>query len=143
MSSVKQSSKIISYLIFLPLAVNSYAQDNRPNIIFILANDMGIGDVGVYGHKLIPTPNIDNLAKSGITFTNHYSGSTVSAPSRCALLTGKDTGHGYIRGNKGVETDEGSFDLHLQDSEITIAELLQDNGYALLCKNGGNQKNYI
>ncbi len=71
--------------------------------------DMGIGDLGCYGQKKIKTPNIDLLAEKGLLFTNHYCGSTVSAPSRCSLLTGKHTGHGYIRGNKGVKSEEGFF----------------------------------
>ena len=70
-------------------------QKNRenPNIVFVLADDMGIGDLGCYGQKKIKTPNIDQLAEKGLLFTNHYSGSTVSAPSRCCLLTGKHTGY--------------------------------------------------
>lgn len=70
-----------------------------PNIIYILADDLGYNDVGVYGQKIIETPNIDALATQGIRFTQHYSGSPVCAPSRCVLLTGKHTGHAYIRGN--------------------------------------------
>ncbi len=101
-----------------------------PNIVFILADDMGIGDVGCYGQKQIQTPNIDQLAKDGMLFTHHYAGSTVSAPSRCALLTGRDTGHGYIRGNKGTEA---GFDSALPADETTVAELLKTKGYATAC----------
>ncbi len=71
----------------------------RPNIIYILADDLGYGDLGCYGQKKIETPNIDKLASNGIRFTQHYSGAPVSAPSRCVLLTGKHMGHAYIRGN--------------------------------------------
>src|SRR5579862_9093957 len=71
----------------------------RPNIVFILADDLGIGDVGCYGQEKIKTPNIDALAKEGIKFNQAYAGSPVCAPSRCALLTGLHTGHGLIRGN--------------------------------------------
>ncbi len=71
----------------------------KPNIIFILADDLGYGELGCYGQQKIHTPNIDRLAKEGITFTQHYSGSAVCAPSRCCLLTGKHTGHSYIRIN--------------------------------------------
>ena len=69
-------------------SVELSAQKNRenPNIVFVLADDMGIGDLGCYGQKKIKTPNIDQLAEKGLLFTNHYSGSTVSAPSRCCLL---------------------------------------------------------
>jgi len=104
-----------------------------PNVVFILADDMGIGDLGCYGQKIINTPNIDALAASGLQFTNHYSGSTVRAPSRCCLMTGMHTGHGYIRGNKPVKTDDGSFDLHLSDSEQTVAQLFKQRGYATMC----------
>lgn len=101
----------------------------KPNIVFILADDMGIGDVGCYGQKMIETPNIDALADAGIRFTSHYSGSTVSAPSRCCLMTGKDTGHSYIRGNKG----SGGFDYPLAADEVTVAEVLKSAGYATAC----------
>jgi len=65
----------------------------RPNIIFILADDLGYGDLGCYGQRRIKTPNIDTLASNGMRFTSFYAGSTVCAPSRCALMTGKNTGH--------------------------------------------------
>ena len=106
------------------------AQKQKPNIIFILADDMGIGDVGCYGQEMIETPNIDRLAKDGMLFTHHYAGSTVSAPSRCALMTGLDTGHGRVRGNAG--TAEG-FDCALRNGDTTIAELLKQAGYATAC----------
>ena len=71
----------------------------QPNIIFILADDLGYGDVGVYGQQNFETPNLDRLAYGGMKFLQHYSGSTVCAPSRSALMTGQHTGHTYIRGN--------------------------------------------
>src|SRR5438105_2011014 len=71
----------------------------RPNIIFILADDLGYGDLGCYGQTQIKTPNIDKLAAEGMRFTQFYAGSTVCAPSRCALMTGLHTGHAYVRGN--------------------------------------------
>ena len=101
-----------------------------PNIVFILADDMGIGDVGCYGQQRIRTPNIDRLAVDGMRFTHHYSGSTVSAPSRCALLTGKDMGHAWIRGNAG---GGNGFDASLADGEVTVAEILKQKGYATAC----------
>ena len=76
-------------------------EKKAPNVVFIMADDLGIGDLGCYGQERIKTPVIDALAKQGMKFTQHYSGSTVSAPSRCVLLTGKHTGHSFIRGNKG------------------------------------------
>src|SRR5262249_22467668 len=75
------------------------AQPRRPNIILILADDLGYGDVGCYGQTQIQTPNIDRLAAEGVRFTQAYAGSTVCAPSRCALITGLHTGHCLVRGN--------------------------------------------
>ncbi|MBT4757368.1 MAG: sulfatase-like hydrolase/transferase [Opitutae bacterium] len=73
--------------------------ESHPNIIYILADDLGYGELGCYGQEKIETPNIDKLRSEGIKFTQHYSGSAVCAPSRCVLLTGKHSGHAYIRGN--------------------------------------------
>jgi arylsulfatase A len=97
------------------------ARKNRPNIIFILADDLGYGDLGCYGQKTIKTPNIDKLAEEGMRFTDHYAGSTVCAPSRCCLMTGYHTGHALIRGNA---------DVPLRPSDVTVAELLKEAGYS-------------
>lgn len=97
-------------------------QARKPNIIFILADDLGYGNVKSFNAKSpIPTPHIDDLAKQGTSFTRFYAGNTVCAPSRCALMTGKDMGHAYMRGNTRIP-------LRPQDS--TMAQLLQQNGYA-------------
>lgn len=102
-----------------------------PNIVFILTDDLGIGDIGAYGQRVIPTPTIDSLAKAGMQFMQHYSGSTVSAPSRAVLLTGKDTGHAGIRGNAGKTLPDGTiYDYSLPAEEVTVAEVLKTNGYA-------------
>lgn len=98
----------------------------KPNIIFIMADDMGYGSPGSYGQKLIHTPNLDRMVAEGMRFTRHYSGSTVCAPSRGALMTGLHTGHAYIKGNYAMET-EGN--LPIPDSTITVAELLKEAGY--------------
>ena len=98
-----------------------------PNIIYILADDLGYGDLGVYGQKKIKTPNIDKLAEEGMLFTQHYSGSTVCAPSRSALMTGMHTGHTVVRGNYGIKP-EGQFPI--PDSTLTIAEVLKKAGYS-------------
>jgi arylsulfatase A-like enzyme len=105
----------------------------RPNIIFILADDLGYGDLGCYGQTKIKTPNIDRLAAEGMRFTDFYAGSTVCAPSRCALMTGLHTGHAYIRGNA---------DQALRAEDLTVAEILSKSGYfaGLIGKWGlGNQ----
>ena len=96
------------------------------NIILILADDLGYGDVGCYGQQKIETPNIDSLAAMGVRFTNFYSGSSVCAPARCSFMTGLHTGHTAIRGNVMIKP-EGQFPL--PDSIITISMLLQQNGY--------------
>jgi arylsulfatase A-like enzyme len=92
----------------------------RPNIIYILTDDLGYGDLSCYGQQKFATPHLDRMAREGIRFTDFHSGSTVCAPSRCALLTGKDMGHAHIRGN-------GEFPLRPED--FTLAEYLQQNGY--------------
>ena len=106
------------------LAQNTKAK--RPNIIFILADDLGYGDVGFNGQKLISTPNIDRLAAEGVQFTQFYAGTSVCAPSRSSLMSGKHTGHTYIRGNKSVDP-EGQEPI--ADSVVTIAEILKKAGY--------------
>ncbi|UMB59563.1 arylsulfatase [Lutibacter sp. A80] len=98
----------------------------KPNIIYILADDLGYGDISFNGQKKFSTPNIDKLAKDGMFFTDHYAGSTVCAPSRSTLMTGQHTGNTFIRGNKGTE-HEGDFPI--EDSEVTVAELLKTAGY--------------
>src|SRR5690242_5150503 len=77
----------------------------KPNIIFILADDLGYGDLGCFGQKLIQTPHIDQLAAEGMRFTQSYAGSTVCAPSRCTLMTGLHTGHCFVRGNKQISPE--------------------------------------
>jgi arylsulfatase A-like enzyme len=99
---------------------------SRPNIIYILADDLGYGDLGCYGQKIIQTPKIDRLATEGMRFTQHYAGSTVCAPSRDVLMTGLNTAHSYIRGNFSYET-EGN--LPIPDSTLTVAEILKKDGY--------------
>lgn len=102
-------------------------QRQKPNIIFILADDLGYGDVGAYGQTKIRTPNIDRLATEGMKFTDFYAGSPVCAPSRCVLMTGKHGGHAYIRDNKEYRP-EGQEPIPA--AEVTIAELLKSQGYA-------------
>ena len=93
----------------------------RPNIVFIMADDLGYGDLGCYGQARIRTPNIDRLAAEGLRFTDCYAGSTVCAPSRCVLMTGLHTGHARVRGNARVP---------LLAEDVTVAEVLRKAGYA-------------
>jgi len=74
--------------------------DQKPNIIFIMADDLGYGDLSCFGQKVIKTPNLDQMAAEGIMFTQHYAGNTVCAPSRCSLMTGLHMGHAEVRGNR-------------------------------------------
>ena len=113
----------------------------KPNIIYIVADDLGYGELGCYGQKWIKTPSVDRMAAEGMRFTHHYSGSPVCAPSRCVLMTGKHTGHATIRTNgnpKGAEFKRLREELGckfpgqhpIPDREVTLAEILKQHGYA-------------
>ena len=106
-------------LIALTCSLTSAAE--KPNVIFIMADDLGYGDLGCYGQKVIQTPEIDRLAAEGTRFTQFYAGSTVCAPSRCVLMTGLHTGHATIRGNAMVP---------LRPEDVTVAEIFKKAGYA-------------
>lgn len=95
-------------------------ESSVPNIVLIVADDLGYGDLSCYGQKKFLTPNIDRLAIEGMKFTDFYAGSTVCAPSRCVLMTGLHTGHGFIRGNSKQ---------NLRAGDVTFAEILQRSGY--------------
>lgn len=109
-------------------AIETYNHQHKknPNVIFILADDMGYADLSCQGQTKFSTPNIDSLASRGITFTQHYSGSSVSAPSRSCLITGQHTGHTIIRGNKELP-EEGQHPM--PKDTYTIFKMLKDNGY--------------
>lgn len=98
------------------------AAETRPNVVLILADDLGYGDLGCYGQTKIKTPHLDQLSREGMRFTQFYAGSTVCAPSRAALMTGKHTGHATIRGNRKDE-------VPLRSDEKTIAEVFKEAGY--------------
>lgn len=102
----------------------SRATDSKPNVIYILADDLGYGDLGCYGQETLTTPSIDMMAADGMRFTRSYSGSTVCAPSRCSLMTGKHTGHSSIRGNGKA---------NLKPDDVTVAELFKKAGYRTGC----------
>ncbi len=109
----------------MPLLTSSIAQaarsgSKKPNIIYILADDLGYGDLGCYGQETIQTPCIDKMAAEGMRFTQAYAGSTVCAPSRCCLMTGYHTGHARVRGNKRHP---------LLPEDVTVAEVLKNAGY--------------
>jgi len=99
----------------------SIRKNKQPNIIYILADDLGYGDLGCYGQKRIKTPNLDKMAAEGMQFTQHYAGSTVCDPSRCCLMTGLHTGRARVRGNAFVPLEPG---------DITVAKVLKKAGYS-------------
>ena len=131
------------FLTVLPSCKNQNADNSgKPNIIFIMADDLGYGELGSYGQKKIETPNIDKLAENGMIFTQHYSGAPVCAPSRCILLTGLHSGHAQIRGNdewaeRGAVWDYREMIKHpelegqrpIREGTVTIESLLKGGGY--------------
>ncbi|RLD79817.1 MAG: N-acetylgalactosamine-6-sulfatase [Bacteroidetes bacterium] len=142
------TQKVSLLLIALTIIFMGCKQDgekelkSKPNIIYILADDLGYGELGCYGQKKIETPNIDKLAETGIKFTQHYSGSAVCAPSRCMMLTGLHAGHAMVRGNHewGSRGDVWSYEAMIKDSTLEgqypmpdttliIAQLLKEGGY--------------
>ena len=131
------------YLLFgaSTLAALAAGAQQRPNIIYIMCDDMGYGDLSCYGQQLISTPNIDRLAQQGMRFTQAYAGSPVSAPSRASFMTGQHTGHTHVRGNKeywsnnntmkyGNNTDYALVGQEPYDTaHVIIPEIFKDNGY--------------
>lgn len=115
----------LAMLVVFPGLVTG-ATTTRPNIVYILADDLGYGDLSCYGQEKFTTPNIDRLAGEGMRFTQHYSGSTVCAPSRCALMTGYHTGHAQVRGNREVRP-EGQ--APMAADTVAIPTLLRQAGY--------------
>lgn len=117
------------------------SQNSKPNIIFIMCDDMGYGDLACYGQKLIRTPHLDNMAREGMRFTQAYAGSPVSAPSRASLMTGQHTGHTEVRGNKEYWKESARM-MYGNNEEFTVVgqhpyaenhillpEIMKDNGY--------------
>lgn len=149
-------NKLIASLSGTLLATaGAIAQENNPNIVFILCDDLGYGDIGCYGQQYISTPNLDKMAERGMVFTQHYAGSPVSAPSRASLLTGQHTGHTKIRDNKehwsgqvtyGVNTEYAQAGQEPLDiNRITITQLFKEAGYntALFGKWGLGHENSV
>jgi arylsulfatase A len=120
---------ICTFLIFSGLCAKAQRQ---PNIIYIYADDLGYGELGSYGQKKIKTPHLDEMAKEGIRFTQHYTSAPVCAPARCMLLTGRHSGHSYIRGNYEFggfsDATEGG-QMPLPEGTVTIGHMLKKAGY--------------
>ncbi len=132
-SKLIQISNIISNFFLLTLSFTilitckpKNKSHKYPNVIYIMADDLGYGDLSCYGQTKFSTPNIDSLAKEGILFTQYYAGSTVCAPSRASLLTGLHTGHTEIRGNKSVKNGQ----MPMSEQTYTMADMFKENGYA-------------
>ncbi|MEY3958916.1 MAG: hypothetical protein RJA37_1519, partial [Verrucomicrobiota bacterium] len=113
-------------LLFLILASLALAADRKPNLIYILADDLGYGELGCYGQKQIMTPELDRMAKEGMRFTQFYAGATVCAPSRSVLMTGLHQGHTRVRGNSGIKNPAAQA---LRKEDLTVAKFLQSAGY--------------
>lgn len=111
-------------LLFCALALG--AAERQPNIIYILADDLGYGDLGAYGQKLIRTPELDRMAREGVRFTQFYAGATVCAPSRSVLMTGLHQGHTRVRGNSGIKNPAAQ---SLRGEDLTVAKFLRSAGY--------------
>ncbi|WP_373511677.1 arylsulfatase [Persicitalea sp.] len=127
-------SRLSIFLLLLFVSTSAiFAQNAKPNIIYIYADDLGYAELGCYGQKKIKTPNIDRIATEGILFTDYYTSTPVCAPSRCQLLTGKHSGHSYIRGNFELggfpdSTERGQ--MPLPPNTVTIGTELKKEGYA-------------
>lgn len=125
----------VNFFFFLIIPFLSMGQQikPKPNIIYIYADDLGYGELGSYGQTKIKTPHLDRMAKEGMRFTQHYSGAPVCAPSRSILMTGKHSGHSYIRGNYELggfadSLEGGQMPLH--EGAYTIARMLKERGYS-------------
>ncbi len=113
-------------LFLILLSALAIAETKRPNLIWIMADDLGYGELGCYGQKIIQTPHIDRMAAEGMRFTQFYAGATVCAPSRSVLMTGQHHGRTRVRGNSGRDNPEAQA---LRDGDITVASVLKKAGY--------------
>src|SRR5579862_1041916 len=128
---------LMLFLLIIAGNINLYAQvkktsSQKPNIIYIYADDLGIGELGSYGQTKIKTPNLDRMAKEGLRFTQHYTSTPVCAPARCMLMTGKNGGHSYIRGNYEMGGFADSLEagqMPLPEGTFTIPKMLKQVDY--------------
>ena len=123
---------LTSVLLTTVSACSSYKEKSetlKPNILFLLADDLGYGELGCYGQQIIQTPVLDSLAQQGIRFTDFYAGNAVSAPSRAVLMTGKSSSFSTIRGNSGHFSDDRWMRVSLKKDELTMAEMIKEAGY--------------
>ena len=139
---MKKHILLLKFLIIIPTGILFFAcstnngrvkqvseQDNRPNILFLLADDLGYGELGCYGQEVIQTPVLDSLSTQGIRFTNFYAGAPVCSPSRAILMTGISSSYNNIRGNGGWLPDKEVFGrITLRESDVTIGEMHKETG---------------
>jgi arylsulfatase A-like enzyme len=147
--SVLLTTGMISSAVSQTVVAANKAKSEKPNIIFIIADDMGYGDLACYGNKTVKTPHIDQLAHDGLRFTQAYAGSAVSSPSRCCLLTGKNTGHSRIRNNfaqaGGLVGDKNGTPIrraNLLETDTTLALMLHGVGYHSILINKWHQDGF-
>lgn len=130
---MKRTTFYISILLFLFIGCTNHEkkalETKRPNILFLLADDLGYGELGCYGQETIQTPVLDSLAKQGLRFTNFYAGNAVCSPSRAVLMTGKSSSFNTIRGNSGSFSDDRWMRVALKKDEMTLGEMLKNAGY--------------
>lgn len=119
------------FLLALGLLGSVALAAEKPNVVFILCDDLAQGDLGCYGQKLIQTPNLDRMASEGTRYTQAYSGTSVCAPSRTSLMTGLDMGHSPVRANR--EIGKGLGQMPLPPGTVTVASMLKASGYATAC----------
>ncbi|MBU2881230.1 sulfatase-like hydrolase/transferase [Psychrosphaera sp. B3R10] len=128
--TLRRMLKLSALTLITSFSLLAEEQAKTPNILFLLADDLGYGELGSYGQQTIKTPEIDNLADNGLKFTDFYAGNAVCAPSRAVLMTGKHAGHATIRGNKGIYADTGRWGrVSLRKDELTLGNMMQDAGY--------------
>jgi arylsulfatase A len=126
--------RLVAFLLACVACMSAPAHGaTKPNIVFILADDLGYGDIGPFGQKKIRTPNLDRLAASGMKLIAHYAGANVCAPSRCTLLSGKHQGHAYIRENRGGIGEDREGQEPVPAGELTLPLTLKKLGYSLGC----------
>jgi len=131
---MNQKSALLLLLLVIPYSVEAREPLDKPNIIFIMADDLGYGDLGCYGQREIKTPVLDQMARQGIQFRNFYAGCTVCASSRSVLMTGQHMGHTWVRGNAGGDPSVQT----LRKNDVTVAERLKAAGYTTaLCGKWG------
>ncbi len=124
-------NKLFFFILFQLVVIVTVAQQ-KPNVIYIYADDLGYGELGSYGQTKIKTPHLDKMAAEGMRFTQHYTGAPVCAPARCMLMTGKHSGNSYIRGNYELgefEDDREGGQMPLPENTFTIAHLMKNAGY--------------